>query len=176
MHHHDAARSTKEGVIRVKLQDTAGGGIKAGAEENDKCVSSRRKMLSRHHRPANIQDCMTDISWVRSDNERPAWILSIPDVFVCLEIYCGGCREDAFYGATLICCRVAFVTQLGAIDLNCSRYRRKLASFPVISTSRSLNQALSSHGAAFVMIAIKYKNLALNLILFGVSGEGLEPA
>lgn len=77
----------------------------------------------------------------------------------------------------MICCRVAFVTQLGAIDLNSSRDRMKLANFPVISTSRSLNQAVSSRGAAFVMTAIKYKNLALNFILqFGVSGEGLEAA
>lgn len=79
MHHPDAARPTKERVIRVKLQDTPGGGIKAGAEKNDKCVSSRRGMLSRHHWSANIQDCMTYILWVRSDNECPAWILSIPD-------------------------------------------------------------------------------------------------
>lgn len=77
----------------------------------------------------------------------------------------------------MICCRVAFVTQLGAIDSNRSRDEMKLANFPFISTLRSLNQALSSRAAAFVMTAIKYKNPALNLILqFGVSEEGLEPA
>lgn len=85
-----------------------------------------------------------------------------------LEILGGGAGEgskgDAFYEATLICCGVVFVTQLGVNDLNCRRYRMKAANSPVISTSRSLNQALSSRTAAFVMTAIKYKKHSLKLI------------
>lgn len=49
----------------------------------------------------------------------------------------------------------------------------KPANSPVISTSRSLNQALSLRTAAFVMTAIKYKNHSLKLIFqFQVLGGG----
>lgn len=92
------------------------------------------------------------------------------------EKYLGG-RGDAeemhFMKQLLICCGVVIVTQLGVADLNCKWYRMKPANSPVISTSWSLNQALSSRAAAFVTTAMKHKNPSLKLIFqFQVPGAG----